>query len=205
MYPARFLENLKEPQACSLFTVPLPWPQVDVLLTRLISQTYLLENGMALGDRLSMAASVELRLPFVDYRLVETVIGLRKATPDHTFPPKVWLREALKTVLPEWVMARPKRGFTPPLREWHNALFAAHGKKLKDGFLVESGILRPESGLALSKGPYPPEAGAPMSFKALTLELWCRGLSGGQYRSISRTSPFRSGLSACLPGERLSA
>ena len=179
MYSARFLDNLKDSQACNLFTVPLPWPQVDVLLTRLISQTYLLENGMALGDRLSMASSVELRLPFVDYRLVETVIGLRKATPDHTFPPKLWLREALKTVLPEWVTNRPKRGFTPPLREWHDALFAAHGQKLTDGFLVEAGVLRPESGLALSKGPYPPEAGAPMSFKALTLELWCRNLAGG--------------------------
>jgi asparagine synthase (glutamine-hydrolysing) len=179
MYSARFLDNLKDSQACNLFTVPLPWPQVDVLLTRLISQTYLLENGMALGDRLSMASSVELRLPFVDYRLVETVIGLRKATPDHTFPPKLWLREALKTVLPEWVTNRPKRGFTPPLREWHDALFAAHGEKLRDGFLVEAGVLRPESGLALSDGPYPPEAGAPMSFKALTLELWCRNLAGG--------------------------
>ncbi|HKT35403.1 MAG TPA: asparagine synthase (glutamine-hydrolyzing) [Nitrospira sp.] len=205
MYSARFLENLKEPQACHLFTVPLPWPQVDVLLTRLISQTYLLENGIALGDRLSMASSVELRLPFVDYRLVETVIGLRKATPDHTFPPKFWLREALKTVLPEWVTARPKRGFTPPLREWHNALFAAHGKKLKDGFLVNAGILRPESGLALSKGPYPPEAGAPMSYKALTLELWCRGLTEGQYKSVSRTSSVASASSACLPVQRLSA
>jgi len=179
MYSAGFLDNLKESQACNLFTVPLPWPQVDVLLTRLISQTYLLENGMAQGDRLSMASSVELRLPFVDYRLVETVIGLRKATPDHTFPPKLWLREALKTVLPEWVTTRPKRGFTPPLREWHKALFAAHGEKLSDGFLVEAGVLRPEHGLALSRGPYPPEAGAPMSFKALTLELWCRNLAGG--------------------------
>ena len=78
MYSVAFLDNLKESQACNFFTVPLPWPQVDVLLTRLISQTYLLENGMAQGDRLSMASSVELRLPFVDYRLVETVIGLRK-------------------------------------------------------------------------------------------------------------------------------
>lgn len=177
LYAHRFHAELQESQAYRIFTVPEPWPQIDVLLTRLICQTYLQENGIALGDRLSMASSVELRLPFIDYRLIETVIGLRKATPDHTFPAKVWLREALKTMVPDWVMNRPKRGFTPPLHEWHNAIFAAHGSKLEAGYLVSSEILRPESGVGLSKGTYPPEAGAPMSFKALTLELWCQAMS----------------------------
>ncbi|MBL8038180.1 MAG: asparagine synthase (glutamine-hydrolyzing) [Nitrospira sp.] len=177
LYSPRFLDNLHTSRAYDPFTVPLPWPDVDVLLTRLICQTYLLENGMAQGDRLSMASSVELRLPLVDYRLVETVIGLRKTSPDSSAPPKLWLREALKSVVPEWVMNRPKRGFTPPLHEWHNALFTAHGEQLHDGFLVNAGVLRAETGMALSKGPYPPEAGAPMSFKALTLELWCRAMS----------------------------
>jgi asparagine synthase (glutamine-hydrolysing) len=212
MYSAGFLDQLKQSQAYNLFTVPLPWPQVDVLVTRLISQTYLLENGMAQGDRLSMSSSVELRLPFVDYRLVETVIGLRKATPDHTFPPKLWLREALKTLLPEWVTARPKRGFTPPLNEWHKAIFSAHGTKLEDGFLVARGILRRESGVALAKGPYPSEAGAPMSFKALTLELWCRGLAAACNSSLpngddgaSQANPPASGSGSSILAQRLSA
>lgn len=177
LYTERFKRELQETQAYSIFTVPFPWPPVDVLITRLICETYLQENGIAQGDRLSMASSVELRLPLVDYRLVETVIGLRKTNPDHACPPKMWLREALKTVVPDWVINRPKRGFTPPLREWHEALFAAHGQQLIDGCLVTEGILRRESATALAKGPYPPEAGAPMSFKALTLELWCRALS----------------------------
>lgn len=176
LYAHRFHAELQQSHAYRIFTLPQPWPQVDVLLTRLICQTYLQENGIALGDRLSMAASVELRLPFIDYRLVETVIGLRKATPDHTFPAKLWLREALTTMVPDWVMNRPKRGFTPPLHDWHQAIFAAHGAQLEAGYLVSSEILRPESGVSLSKGTYPPEAGAPMSFKALTLELWCQAM-----------------------------
>ncbi len=153
-----------------------------MLLTRLICQTYLQENGIAQGDRLSMASSVELRLPLVDYRLVETVIGLRKTIPDHRFHPKLWLREALKAMVPEWVINRPKRGFTPPLHQWHKAIFAAHGAKLNDGFLVSRGVLRSQSGTLLSKGPYPAEAGAPISFKALTLELWCRSLLAAETR-----------------------
>jgi len=37
--------------------------------------------------RFTTYETVELRLPLVDYRLVETVIGLRKACPDHALPP----------------------------------------------------------------------------------------------------------------------
>ena len=188
LYAKPFQDELYESQAYAPFTLPLPWPPLDVLMTRLICQTYLQENGIAQGDRLSMASSVELRLPLVDYRLVETVIGLRKRIPDHRFHPKLWLREALKTMVPEWVINRPKRGFTPPLHAWHKAIFGAHGDTLKDGFLVTRGIVRPESGALLAKGPYPAEAGAPMSFKALTLELWCRNLLAGLHAEPNATN-----------------
>jgi asparagine synthase (glutamine-hydrolysing) len=180
LYGKQFQAELLASRPYAPFTVSLPWPQIDVVLTRLICETYLRENGIAQGDRLSMASSVELRLPLVDYRLVETVIGLRKTIPDHRFHPKLWLREALKTMVPEWVINRPKRGFTPPLHQWHKAIFAVHGATLKEGFLVTRGILRPESGTLLSKGPYPAEAGAPLSFKALTLELWCRSVAAAE-------------------------
>ena len=177
LYTKTFLDRLQETAVYDVFTIPFPWPAVDILLTQLICQTYLRENGIAQGDRLSMASSVELRLPLVDYRLVETVIGLRKASSDHTLLPKAWLRQALSNVVPDWVLNRPKRGFTPPLHEWHKAIFAAHGATLDDGFLVEAGVLRPSSARELSKGPYPAGAGAPLSFKALTLELWSRKLA----------------------------
>jgi len=189
-YSQTFVDELRESYAYDIFTVPLPWPDIDVLLTQLICRTYLQENGIAQSDRLSMASSVELRLPLVDYRLVETVMGLRKAYPDHALSPKIWLREALKSMVPEWVLNRPKRGFTPPLQEWHKAVFAAHGAALEDGFLVNAGVLRPSSGKELAKGPYPPEAVAPISFKALTLELWCKALarSSGEHQP-EETSP----------------
>ena len=185
LYAREFYDQLNESQVYAPFSFPLPWPQIDVLMTRLICQTYLQENGIAQGDRLSMASSVELRLPLVDYRLVETVIGLRKTIADHRFQPKLWLREALKTVVPDWVISRPKRGFTPPLHGWHKAIFAAHGAALNEGLLVTMGLLRPESAALLAKGAYPPEAGAPLSFKALTLELWSRRLAADSQANLS--------------------
>jgi asparagine synthase (glutamine-hydrolysing) len=195
LYAKSFLETLRDGSTTSPFTIPLPWPDIDVLLTQLICRTYLLENGIAQGDRLSMASSVELRLPFVDYRLVETVIGLRKASSDHCLPPKAWLRQALSTMVPEWVLNRPKKGFTPPLHEWHEAIFSAHGANLENGFLVGAKVITPSAGRQLSKGHYPPTAGAPISFKALTLELWCRAFAS----SLATSNPDRSSWQETLP------
>jgi asparagine synthase (glutamine-hydrolysing) len=173
-YPDRFRSEIdpRGPWALFMVTPPRAHPAVD--MTRLIYQTYLLENGMAQGDRLSMASSVELRLPLVDHRLVEKVIGLRKTRPDHRLPPKAWLREAVKDLLPEGVVARRKRPFSPPVREWHRRLFASYGHLLENGLLVDLGVLRPQAACDLARGAFPSGAGATLSFKALVLEMWCR-------------------------------
>lgn len=174
LYNDTFKENINENLPYSIFTFPRPWKNVDILLTKLISQTYLLENGIAQGDRLSMASSVELRLPLVDYRLVETVIGLRKNYSDYNLEPKAWFKSALKNIIPEWVMNRPKRGFAPPVKEWHEALFQQYGSLLNGGFLVNCGVLKHETAKKMAPGPYPKGIITPLSFKALVLELWCR-------------------------------
>ena len=206
MYGNTFLDRLKGSKAYELFTIPLPWPEIDVLMTRLICQTYLQENGIAQGDRLSMASSVELRLPLVDYRLVETVVGLRKASSDYELPPKAWLRAAMKNAVPEWVLNRPKRGFTPPVREWHKAIFAIQGAALDEGFLVHAGVLKPSSAKELAKGPFPPGVSAPLSFKALTLELWGRQLASlTQQAQLSSLSICKKSPSTARPSHTSAA
>lgn len=176
-YTNDFICALKDSSAFDLFTFQQPWKYSDILITRLISDTYLLENGIAQGDRLSMANSVELRLPFVDYKLVELVIGLRKANqanPDYKRFPKPWLKEAVRGILPDFIIERPKQGFAPPVMEWHTELFNAYGQYLDEGYLVESGVLTKDAGKVLSTGIFPAGAIAPISFKALVLEIWCR-------------------------------
>ncbi len=176
-YTDSFMQALGDTSAYDLFTYKKPWKHSDILITRLICDTYLLENGIAQGDRLSMASSVELRLPFVDYKLVELVIGLRKthqADPDYRRFPKPWLRGAMKGILPNFIIERPKQGFAPPVMEWHNELFKAYGKYLDGGYLVQSGVLTEEAGATLATGAFPRGAIAPISFKALVLEIWCR-------------------------------
>ena len=104
LYSSAFQEQLKESRPTDLFTCPQPWDRPDIRLTALICQTYLLGNGIAQGDRLGMAASVELRLPLIDHRLVELAEhGLRKAHRDFDLPAKQWLKLAVNDIVPAWV------------------------------------------------------------------------------------------------------
>jgi asparagine synthase (glutamine-hydrolysing) len=172
-----FREQMNGNTAMSLFTFDRPWPNIDVTLTRLICDTYLRENGVTQGDRLGMASSIEMRLPLLDHVLVETVIGLRKAHSDVDRPPKAWFKAALKDVLPESVINRPKRGFSPPVLEWHRALFAAHGASVRDGYLRQHSVLSEQGAQHLASGHFPTDNITPMSFKALVLEQWCRRMA----------------------------
>jgi asparagine synthase (glutamine-hydrolysing) len=174
VYRKDFIEQLNEGSVTEVFTAAQPWPGVEVMLTRLVCATYLRENGVAQGDRLSMASSVEMRLPFLDHKLVETIIGLRKTQSDIRLPAKSWLKKAVGNLLPAKVIERPKRGFSPPVRQWHEALFAAYGDSLRDGFLTQSGVLSREGGERLASGPISAGAICPLSFKALILEQWSR-------------------------------
>jgi asparagine synthase (glutamine-hydrolysing) len=173
-YGPAFADAVDPGGPARLFTFPQPWRQVEITMTRLVCDTYLRGNGIAQGDRLSMASGVEMRVPLVDHKLVEAVIGLRKQRSDLRLPPKAWLRAAARELLPKFVLDRPKRGFEPPTRRWHEAIFAAHGDSLIDGALVSEGVLRAESAAAFAGGPFPVHATSPLSFKALVLEQWCR-------------------------------
>jgi asparagine synthase (glutamine-hydrolysing) len=137
-----------------------------------------------------MTSSVELRLPLLDYRLVETVIGLRKNYSDYQLPPKAWFKQSIEGLVPDWVVARPKRGFEPPRRTWHKMIFSKYGGELEDGYLVRAEILRRDRARSLAFGPFPLEAGVPLSFKALVLELWCR-----RYSSLAESEQAASRIS----------
>jgi asparagine synthase (glutamine-hydrolysing) len=149
-------------------------PEIEV--TRLICDTYLIENGLAQGDRISMAASVELRSPLVDHVLVETVIGLRKRFDDTALAPKAWLRQSMaERVLPE-VRDRPKRGFEPPIKEWVRSLLGKYGEILENGVLVQQGIFQPKQLARLRRFSPVRQRAHMVSFDALVLEQWCQAL-----------------------------
>lgn len=69
-------------------------------------------------DRMSMANSIETRLPFLDYRLVEFMAGVHKDVKMEGWELKSVLRNSIGKNLPEEILNAPKRGFAVPLREW---------------------------------------------------------------------------------------
>ena len=81
------------------------------------TKTYLHELLMK-QDQMSMAASVESRVPFLDHPLVEFAAGLPGHLKLRGFTTKRILRESMKHLLPASVLARPKMGFPVPVGNW---------------------------------------------------------------------------------------
>src|SRR5258706_10541927 len=80
-------------------------------------QTYLVELLMK-QDQMSMATSVESRVPFLDHEFVEYVATLPGAYKLRGWQTKAVLREALREVVPRAILTRPKMGFPTPISRW---------------------------------------------------------------------------------------
>ncbi len=68
-------------------------------------------------DQMSMAVALEVRVPFLDYKLVEYVLGVKD---EYKYPssPKKLLIDSLNGLLPDEIINRPKMGFTLPWKHW---------------------------------------------------------------------------------------
>jgi asparagine synthase (glutamine-hydrolysing) len=107
----------------------------------LVRDIWLKSDPIALNDRLSMAASVEARSPFLDYKLLEAVLSSKLAVEGYKKPSKYWFKKAMEGVLPQKVMKRRKHGFTPPVDNWLRAIIERYKNYLKNGFLTSNKIL----------------------------------------------------------------
>ncbi len=81
-------------------------------------KTYLVDDILTKVDRMSMATSLEARVPLLDHRVVEFAWSLPPHLKVHRGRTKVILREAMKGVLPREVLAKPKEGFSSPVKHW---------------------------------------------------------------------------------------
>lgn len=138
-------------------------------------------------DRMSMAHSLEARVPLLDHTFVEFAaripveMKLKRGRTKHIFV------EALRGLLPDRVLNRPKQGFAPPIGSW---LRGQLGPLVRDTILSETcrrrGILDvPAIEALVQKHGH----GRPLEYQLWTLisfELWCRTfLDGHQVCSVS--------------------
>lgn len=97
----------------------------DDLLDKLLYvdiKTYLHELLMK-QDQMSMAASIESRVPFLDHKLVEFTARMPRELKLRRGTTKWVLREAMKGILPPEILNRPKMGFPVPLGDWLRGRF----------------------------------------------------------------------------------
>ncbi len=97
---------------------------------------WLPDNLLLRGDHMTMAASIEERLPFLDHKLVEFAARIPTPMLTRGLQTKSLLRRALRRYLPEEALGRRKVGFTVPVGEWFR-------KPLKS--LVMDLLLSPEA------------------------------------------------------------
>jgi asparagine synthase (glutamine-hydrolysing) len=91
---------------------PLEW----MLLADM--ETYLPDDELRKADRLSMWHSLEVRVPFLDHKLVEFVATIPSGLKLKGWEKKHILIESLRGVLPDAILHRRKQGFSIPLGAW---------------------------------------------------------------------------------------
>ena len=112
----------------------------DVLMAD--TQMVLPNDMLTKVDLMSMANSLEVRVPILDYTVVDfafTIPTKFKIADGHT---KKILKDAFRNVLPEELYTRPKRGFEVPLLNWFRTGLRSliEDDLLNDNFIREQGI-----------------------------------------------------------------
>jgi asparagine synthase (glutamine-hydrolysing) len=140
------------------------------------SRLFLPGLNLTYTDRASMAASVEVRVPFVDPVVAQAAFAIPGGQKIQGRQGKVALKRTAESWLPREIIYRPKASFSVPLRAWvRNDLREIIHDDLIGGELVGSGMLR---GDAVRRLIQDEQAGredrAKQIWQLLTLELWYR-------------------------------
>lgn len=106
-------------------------------------KTFLADNLLEYTDKMSMAVALEVRVPFLDHRLVELCARIpfrNKVTGGHS---KLFLKKLFQDDLPPEILQGPKRGFAPPISQWlDQALDCYFEGNLTRTYIEKQGLFR---------------------------------------------------------------
>lgn len=149
------------------------------------TQMFLPGLNLAYTDRASMAASTEVRVPFVDVEMVKAAFSFPGSAKIDGRQGKAALKSAAEAWLPAEIIHRPKGLFSAPLRAWI-------GRDLKDlvdrvvlsGQLVNSGFLQRSAVQRLVEDQRAGrEDNSKQIWQLLTMEMWYQQMCGAGVRS----------------------
>lgn len=90
-------------------------------LLYLDSKTYLPSDILTKVDRMSMATSLEARVPLLDHKLIDYVMRIPADLKLKGLETKYIFRQAVRGIVPDQILDRPKQGFGVPIGDWINA------------------------------------------------------------------------------------
>ena len=126
-------------------------------------------------DQMSMATSVESRVPFLDHKLVEFTAKMPDAMKLRGGTTKYVLRESMKGILPKKILSRPKMGFPVPVGTWFRGPF----KSVIDEYVLSErtlsrGIFAPDFVRNLASLHQAGEDHSERLWALLNFEMWLR-------------------------------
>jgi asparagine synthase (glutamine-hydrolysing) len=152
-------------------------------------QSYLPGDILTKVDRMSMAASLEARVPLLDHHIVEFAVSLPSALKMRDGTGKWILREAIRDLVPASVLSKPKRGFGVPLRRWFREDLRHRVEALKrpDSPIYEYADRRAVARVAAEHGTGRRDHSATI-WRLLVLDVWLAGLRAGAIAQSSSLS-----------------
>ena len=142
------------------------------------SRLFLTGLNLAYTDRASMAASTEVRVPFVDPLVFQAAFSLQGSDKANTRSGKLALKEAARRWLPDEIVDRRKASFSAPLRAWiAHDLRGLIDDVLVRGELVDIGFLSSQAlDTLITEERTGREDRSKQIWQLLTLELWYRNM-----------------------------
>ncbi len=146
----------------------------DVLMLDI--ENYLVNDILTKVDRMSMANSLEVRVPLLDHRLVELAASIPAATKVQGNTTKHIMKNAFRDFLPQSVIDRRKQGFGIPLNLWMQKELTEFTREiLLDPCVKRRGILNHKTVERMLKATSAKKCNyARELWTILMLELWCR-------------------------------
>ncbi|MGB6130417.1 MAG: asparagine synthase (glutamine-hydrolyzing) [Acidobacteriaceae bacterium] len=169
-------------------------PQSGILNKMLYVDTksWLPDDLLIKADKMTMANSLELRVPLLDHKVLEFAAGLPRNQKVRGWTMKYMLKKALRGRVPEEIVARRKVGFPVPYRAWlRNGLRDWVGEILLDRSTLDRGYFQKRT---IEKLLERNAVGAEYSkevFSLVVLELW--------HRSFADGAPIRDGAGVVEP------
>jgi asparagine synthase (glutamine-hydrolysing) len=150
----RFLARAWEPS-------PLQW------MTYLDLNLRLPELLLMRVDKMAMGASLEGRVPFLDHKFVELAMSIPESVKTRGNVLKAVLKNAVRGLIPDEVINRPKQGFGVPMQEWWRDRLAGMAVEVMDPFLRETDFFDRKAAMEFVK-----ESDDPRGWYLLNFALW---------------------------------